>query len=125
MTGASWAESESRDTGRLIRHTTATNIPALAQNVSAWLTERGFETEHLSGNGGVSIVRAREPRSWKTVIGASPPLEVRLSADPQGTRVGIHLGKAGGAIWVARYFTYSWVALGISFLSVKRDLEQL
>jgi hypothetical protein len=122
MTGEGWAEQN--DAGRLIRHAAPASIPALAQNVDTWLVEKGFQTEHSSEISGVGVIRAREPRSWKTTIGASPILEVRLAAEPQGTRVSIRLGKAGGAVWVARYFTYSWVALGISFLSIKGELEQ-
>jgi hypothetical protein len=121
MAGAGWTEST--ESGSIVRHEGPTDLPALAQRVSAWLGEKGFETQYLPSDGRGLVVRANEPRSWKTAIGASPSVEVRLAVAAQGTYVDIRLGKAGGVTWAARYFTYSWVALGLSFTSLKRDLE--
>jgi hypothetical protein len=123
MTGA--GSIESKGPGTLIRHPGPANIAALAEHVGAWLSDKGFETDYPMMNPGGAVVRAHEPRSWKTAIGASPSLEVQLIADPQGTYVDIGLAKAGGVTWAARYFTYSWVALGVSFLNLKRDLGDL
>lgn len=39
-----------------------------------------------------------------------------------GTKVDICIGRVGGAVWTARYFTYSWVAFGVSFVTLKRNL---
>jgi len=121
MSGRRWSVPGGADT--LIRHAGPADVPRLAQLVSGWLAEKGFETEVLSGAGGERFVRARQPLSWKTAIGATPALEVQLAPDPRGTRVDIRLDKAGGAVWAARYLTYSWVALGVSFIGLKKELE--
>ena len=46
-----------------------------------------------------------------------------MHAATNGTMVDVRLAKAGGAAWVARYLTYSWVALGYSFFTLKKDIE--
>jgi hypothetical protein len=50
-------------------------------------------------------------------------LEVELTVPADGTIVDVRPGRTAGAVWTARYFTYSWIAFGVSFMSLKKELQ--
>jgi hypothetical protein len=111
------------DDGVLLRHPGTADFDDLSTQVGRWLVEKGFEVDVLRAGSGGTLVQGKEPTSLKTAIGASAPLEVELSPDSRGTRVDVRMGKVGGSVWMARLFTYSWVALGVTFLPLKKELE--
>jgi hypothetical protein len=114
--------AEKQDT-ELIAHEGTADIAGLASAVEAWLKDKGLETQTVTGER-TCMVKAQPPAGWKKAIGASPGVEVEISDEPAGTKVDVHPGRAGGAVWTARYFTYSWVAFGVSHMSLKADLLQ-
>lgn len=118
-----WAELKGGD-GVLVRRTGSANFEDLSTQISQWLGNKGFDVRVLQVKPGGSLIQAREPTSLKTAIGASAPLEVELSPDSAGTLVDVRMGKVGGSVWMARFLTYSWVGLGVTFLPLKKELEE-
>ncbi|MBG0567386.1 hypothetical protein [Actinoplanes aureus] len=108
----------------LLPTTGGTGDMDLAFHVRTWLQRKGFEAEEVLQQGSKTIVRAHEPTRWKRYIGASPSIEVRFHRLGHGTNVEIGLMKAGAAVIAARYFTYSWVAMGVSYVSLKKELQE-
>ena len=96
----------------------------LRRQVKALLESKGFETHEIEAEG-TSIVRAEATKGWKKSVGASPSLEVEIGARENGTELDVRQGRASGAVWAARYLTYSWVAYGVSFVALKKEIEQL
>lgn len=94
----------------------------LAERIRSWLTDKGFLADTPVVRDDLIVVRAHQPSAWRREL-TDPSVEVSLRAAAGGTDVGVRLVRAGGAMWVARYLTYSWVALGYSFLTLKRDIE--
>lgn len=107
----------------LLRHPGTADFGRLSKEIDQWLTNKGFAVVVLRTAVGGALLQAKEPLSLKTAIGASAPLEVELSPESHGTRVDVRMGKVGGPVWMARLFTYSWIGLGVTFLPLKRELE--
>jgi hypothetical protein len=96
-------------------------LAELGRRVEAWLRAKSFETEVLARDR-TCVIRAEAARGLKKTIGASPSVEVELAMAPTGTQVRVRPGRATGAVWTARVFTYSWLAYGMSFVSVRSAL---
>jgi hypothetical protein len=118
----SWRERRAdKDGAQLIAHEGTADIAGLGSAIEVWLKQKGLDTETVAGDC-TCVVKAEAPAGWKKSIGASPSVEVEISDEPAGTKVEVHPGRAGGAVWTARYFTYSWVAFGFSYMTLKADL---
>jgi hypothetical protein len=105
----------------LVPHDGHVGPDVIGRRIGTWLESRGFETDVIASTP-ACIVKAHAPEGWKKTIGASPSLEVEVRSVAAGTEVVVHPGRAGGATWTARYLTYSWVAFGVSYAALKRDL---
>jgi len=123
--GRVWLEE--RGTGRraeLLEHHGKVDPIALGRSVETWLAGKRFTTQAIAAEQ-TYVVRAEAAETgWKRTIGASPCLEVEINAVPSGTSIDVRPGRVGGAVWAARYFTYSWVAFGVSFVNLKKELPQ-
>jgi hypothetical protein len=108
----------------LVPHRGGVDAVELGQQIKTWLEKKGFETKDLAAQGALTVISAREPAAWKKAIGADLSLEVSLRSAGDGIDVDVRLVKAGSAAWTAKYPTYSWIATGISFNSLKKELEQ-
>jgi hypothetical protein len=108
---------------RLVEHPGQVDLTELGRRLETWLGDKGFETEAIAAEG-KHVVKAEAPAGWKKTIGASAGLEVELTVEADGTNVHVRPGRAGGAVWTARYFTYSWIAFGVSFVSLKKDVRE-
>jgi hypothetical protein len=110
--------------GRLgfVEHPGRVDLTELGRRLETWLGAKGFETEAIAADR-KHVVKAEAPAGWKKTIGASPGLEVELTVAANGTNVHVRPGRAGGAVWTARYFTYSWIAFGVSFVSLKKEVQ--
>ena len=105
----------------LVPHDGHVDPGEVGRRIDTWFVTRGFETEVIASPQ-TCIVKAHARQGWKKSIGASPSVEVDVRSVAAGTEVVVKLGRSGGATWTARYLTYSWVALGISYAALKRDL---
>jgi hypothetical protein len=111
------------DRGVLVEHAGQADLTELGRRVEEWLRAKSFETEVLTRDQ-TCVIRGEAASGLKKAIGASPSLEVELAATATGTQVDVRPGRATGAVWTARFFTYSWVAYGMSFVSVRSALVE-
>src|SRR3954454_5103570 len=98
----------------------------LAVRGSAWLAAKGVQTAEQARGERSILVTAGHPASWKTAIGAAPVLEVEVKGSAAGPEIEVRQGRSEGsraALWAKRYMTYSWVAYGASYLTIKNDLD--
>jgi hypothetical protein len=107
----------------LVAHEGRADPITLGRRIATWLEGKGFQTNVIAAER-TCIVKAETADGWKKTIGASPSLEAQISSVASGTEVDVRPGRVAGAVWTARYFTSSWVASGVSFVSLKRDVLQ-
>jgi hypothetical protein len=106
---------------RIIPHPGRADPVALGRSIAGWLERKGLRVQVVTGDDSC-IVKAAAADGWQKKVGARPSFEVQINPAPSGTEVEIHGGRAGAAVWTARYFTYSWVISGLSFVSMKSAL---
>jgi hypothetical protein len=105
----------------IIPHPGRADPVALGRSIAGWLERKGLRVQLVTGHD-TCIVKAAAADGWQKKIGARPSFEVQINPAPIGTEVAIRGGHAGAAVWTARYFTYSWVFSGMSFVSMKGAL---
>jgi hypothetical protein len=107
--------------GVVLEHQGHVDLAELGSRIAAWLEVRSFEAA-VSAGGGRCQISAEGPDGLKKTIGASPSLEVEIAAAVNRLTVSVRPGRASGAVWTARFFTYSWLVYGMSFVSLRSAL---
>lgn len=78
-----------------VYHAPDANVGELAGVVSDWFEGQGFEAQTLEAPGGGFTVQARKPEAWRSIVGMSAALSVKMV--PQGENLVV---ETGAAKWV-------------------------
>ena len=75
-----------------IYHAPELDLGHLAQTLSRWFQQQGFETQTLDAPGGGLVVQARKAQTWRSIVGMSAALNVALTQ--QDERLIVQMGAA-------------------------------